>query len=415
MRAASALLALALLAAPARAQELELRWSRARAFVHEQVQLEATLVHPVGLNPRWEPPAFDGFVIERLPNEGGTMRRDVAGGYVRTTRLRHALFPTRSGVIEVAASRIVLVDAAGAESFLAVPQTRLSVESLPETGRPAGFDATVGELSARARLTPGAIALGEHASFEIDVFGFANVWDVAAPDLERALGGACEVFPETSRIDRAVRDEQLFARKTFRFSLVPRSAGRVAIPALAFAHFDPDQAAYRVASTDPVELEVAPTRAPAPAAATPMPEPAPRGGLLVWLPTLFLVASGAAAAVFVRRSAPSAPRPAPASAPSRPLPPRADPLDLLRQAEAALEEPAFGALLSSALRAACDARDASLTTSELAARIPDTDLVALLRRIDAERFSARPSPEQRTTLLHAAAAYLTSRPPRTAV
>jgi hypothetical protein len=403
---AVAWLALALRAGPAGAQELELRWSRPRAFLHEQIQLEAVVEHPIGLNPRWEAPPFDGFVIERLPSEGSTMRRSPAGGYVRTTRLRHALFPTRSGVIEVAPSRIVFLDVGGSEMSLSVPATRLAVDDLPEAGRPPGFDAAVGTLSVRATLTPTSIALGEHARLELDVFGVANVWDVAAPDLEAALGPACEVFSEPPQLDRAVHDEALFARKTFRFALVPGAQGRLAIPALRVAHFDPDALVYRVASSDPLELEVGPTRAAAavpPTSSLAPAEPAP--GVLAWLPTWVLLASAAGVAVALARG----PRPAPAEpravAPA-PVAPRAAPEELLRRAEDALEEPGFGALLARALRAACAPGDASLTTGELAARTSDVELIALLRAVDAERFSGRASLAERRALLDAAVAWL---------
>jgi hypothetical protein len=403
-------LALLLLAAPAGAQELELRWSRERAFVHEQVQLEVVVVHPVGLNPRWEAPPFDGFMVERMPSEGSTMRRGEAGSYVRTTRLRHALFPTRSGVIDVAPSRVVFQDGGGRETSLAIPGTRLAVDGLPEAGRPPGFDATVGTLGVRATLTPTSIALGEHASLELDVFGSANVWDVAAPDLEALLGPACEVFADPPRIDRAVHDDQFFARKTFRFALVPGAQGRLAIPALDVAHFDPEQAAYRVASTDPLVLEVRPAGVPAPAL-TPQaaaPEPSPDAGPIAWLPTVLLLASALGMTVQQRRArAPQPDGPRPAGEPPRaPRPPAAAPEEILRHAEESLEEPGFGMLLSRALRAACAPADSSLTTSELAGRTSDPELVALLRAIDAERFSGRASLEERRALLGAAVAHL---------
>jgi hypothetical protein len=407
-RVAAAVLVL-LLAASARAQEVELRWSRPRAFVHEQVLLDAVVMHPVALNPRWEAPPFDGFVVERLASEGSTMRRDATGSYVRTTRLRHALFPTRAGVIEIAPSRILFQDGSGRETSLALPGTRLAVENLPEAGRPVGFDTTVGTLGVRATLTPSTIALGEHASLELDVFGVANVWDVAPPDLEAALGAACEIFAERPQVDRGVRDEQLFARKTFRFSLVPGAQGRIAIPALRFPHFDPERSAYRVASTEPLELEVGPARAPgALPSARAEPEPAPGTSGGAWLPTALVVANGLGVALGLRRRPRASPQAAqPAPEPARGLDPAAL-QELLQHAEASLEEPSFGALLSRALRSTC-AGDASLTSSELAARIQDPELAALLRAIDVERFSRHPSLAQRRTLLDSAAAYVRAR------
>jgi hypothetical protein len=409
MRARLAGIALVLLvSATARAQEVELRWSRPRAYVHEQVLLDAVVVHPVALNPRWEAPPFDGFLVEHLASEGSTMRRDAAGSYVRTTLLRQALFPTRSGVIEVAPSRILFLDVSGRETSLAVPGTRLAVESLPEAGRPAGFDITVGTLGVRATLTPSSIALGEHASLEVDVFGIANVWDVAPPDLEAALGATCEVFAERPRVDRGMRDQRLFARKTFRFSLVPSASGRLAIPALRFPHFDPESAVYRVLSTEPLELEVGPARAPA-AAPSASAVPAPGASGSVWLPTALLVASGLGVALALRRR----PRaPSPTAQLANEAAPALDPAaleELLRHAEASLEEPSFGRLLSRALRQSCAAGDASLTSSELAARVQDPELGALLRAIDAERFSRHPSLAQRRTLLDSAAAYVRAR------
>jgi hypothetical protein len=409
----SALLWLGLLAAGSvRAQEVELRWSSARAVVHQQVQLAAVVVHPVGLNPRWEAPLFEGFAVERLPSESGLMRRDASGRYVRTTHLRQSLFPTRSGVLEIPASRIVFVDVGGRETSLAVPPGRLTVDALPEQGRPEGFDAAVGELSVRATLQPSAIALGEHATLELEVFGFANVWDVAAPDLEAQLGATCEVFAEAPEVDRTAREERLFARKTFRFSLVPAAAGRLAIPALRFPHFDPERGEYRVAQSDPVELDVRPAAARARAPETP-PAAAQAASQdaswLAWLPTLVLALFGTGVLTALARPAPSnqASALAVSDAPPEPTAPRESVDALLRHAEASLDEPGFGAQLNRALRAALPATiDASLTPRELEAQVSDPELIALLRAIDAERFSGRSSRAQRRALLDAAAAYV---------
>jgi hypothetical protein len=92
---------------------------------------------------------------------------------------RRALFPTRSGELEIppASLRCTLASDHGElEVSVAVPATRVHVLPLPEQGRPSGFAGVVGRLVVTSRIEPAQIELGGSASLTVLVEGRANLW-----------------------------------------------------------------------------------------------------------------------------------------------------------------------------------------------------------------------------------------------
>lgn len=385
-RGAALILLLALASGAARgddaeALEVQVELDRAEVFVHEQVVLAVRVRHPAGARASWEPPPFDGFWAERLGTRG--LAPDERGR--PSTEFRRALFPTRTGLIEIDDSRLLLAGEGGAERAIRVPGAELRVRALP-SGVPD--DALVGRLEVRAALGDDRLRLGKAVSLTIELSGEGNVWDAAPPALEPLVGDGVEVFPEPPLLSIGESAGRATTRRTFRYALVPARAGQLRIEPVRFSYFDPQARALAIAASAPQLCSVF-AGSSEPEERTPWTErakpreaaPIPLAG--VALATALALAASAAYLVRWRRAQL-------AGLPEQGAP---SPRMAFDAALAARDTAECLPHLARAVRAGIGVRhgfDASpLTSAEIAARSPDPEALELLRELERARFAGR--------------------------
>jgi hypothetical protein len=389
--------------APAGAEvRAELVFDSAQVHLHEQVVASLRITHPIWAQPRWDAPAFEGFWSERISSIGEAVRTDGQGRRVRTTIFRRSLFPTRTGVLEIAPSRLRYVDQEKREQRVEVPGGSVRVVALPVRDRPEGFADVVGDVRVSAHLSRSRAALGRSVRLVIEYYGDANLWNAAVPELDGLFGADVEVFPDRPYTTTGERGGMLTLRRSLSYDLVARDVGRFILPPFELAYFDPDAGAYRTARSESLVLEVVRASAAARARAARPPAPAPAGIEVPWLATgLLLLAVGALVAWTMTRWWRSALRPVFG-------PPPPSPRRLFEEACAAVGTSDFAELLGRAVKAGIHARyhfdPRPLTSDEIASRIDDPDGPALLRRLDRARFS--PGSENVEALLASARRFL---------
>jgi hypothetical protein len=395
-RRALALLLLALAAPPATAGGRECEASAsvepARPFVGQPVlwRLEILRAEDVARVAWLEPPVFPDFRAEWLPSDLTAEPRTLGGTRRIATRERRMLFPARAGalVIPEAALACEAEGGAGARRLAArVAATRVDVQALPDAGRPADFDGVVGPVEVAQRLVPESIALGETAWLSVQVRGSGALWSIRDPLLAAEPPPGIEVFPEPPDVARDI-GRSLQLRRSFRYALVPRREGRIPLPEIRVAWFDPATRSYRIARAPGRELVVGPpASAPARGArAVSPPEPArPASGASRLLAFAALVALAlAAGAALVRRRRPALPRRTARAA-----------LRRARAAAATGDRAAALAACEAALRGAVAARmpgAGALAADELQARAAGQPALeaaaALLAELERARFAA---------------------------
>lgn len=375
--------------------------SRSEVVLHEQISFRLSVTHNLGLQPRWEAPPFDGFWAERLPASGGPVEHDAQGRAFRTTVFRRALYPTRSGAVNIPGSRLWVRGEAKTERPVEVPGARLRVRPLPEKGRPAGFRGIVGSVRIKRSISAGEVEVGRALSLVVEVYGSANLWDAPAPQLSELPDDRVEVFREPPRTFRGVVEERITTRRQHRFELVPLSPGLYSLPAFKIDYFDPAAGRYVSAATEPISFRALASQArqPAPWEETQRPASPDPGRWSRSAAVLALL--GLLSAVILtrwwRRSTRRWQRTT--------LP---HPGVLYAKARAAAGSDACGSLLADAVRAAIHVRHrfdpGALSTDELEASIDDPEAVALLRALDTARFGT--GREQATELMPAVERYL---------
>ena len=236
---------------------------RDTAWVGEQVIVRFDLCYRYHLrNPRLaEVPEYTGFWVEELfaATRLDPHREMIDGLPFQVAPLRHvALFPTASGsrVIDPLGITCSLLDDPifGRSRSLMVRSDAvpIHVRPLPERGRPAGFAGAVGEFALSAEAGPADVRVGDPVTLRVEIAGTGNIRNIPEPALEPA---AFEVYEPKVEVEEARSAGGRYkAVKRLEYILIPDRAGRLEIPALRVAYFDPGAGRYRTASSPPIEI-----------------------------------------------------------------------------------------------------------------------------------------------------------------
>ncbi len=356
---------------------------------HQQVVLRVRVEHPNAARASWKPPAFEGFWMERLATR--TSESDSDGR--RVTSFRRALFPARTGTLEIPESHLLLHRKGEPDRKLEVPGASVKVTPLPRSG-PGSTASTpmVGKLQIRVSAAESRIRIGESLELLLELWGEGNIWDASIPDLDRLLGDSVEVFPANRRLFVGESNGRATTRWTLRFSLVVSKPGRYLVPEIEFPYFDPDAKSFRVARSDALAFEVVSKAAAlekSPWENEKLVTPPQR---LPWTWIIGIAFTiGLSSVLYLRRWQRSG-----FSHWAGPKPP--SPRESFEAACQALGTERLTELLSDAVKAGIQVRhrfDAvPLTTDEIAERIDDREAIDLLRQLDARRFAGHGVPPE---------------------
>ena len=168
------------------------------------------------------------------------------------------LTPIRAGQGEFNLSGIMLVNTGDRISSLNISgrdrpfnfRRKLTVEHVPETGRPADWGGSIGKLE----ITPPDLSnrfpeVGEPIKLKLTLVGEGNLERIIAPEI-----------PGTDNWDIALaselRQRRSEGRRTFIYTLVPRLPGDLKTPAIRFPTFIPDSKKFETVEFASVAVKV---------------------------------------------------------------------------------------------------------------------------------------------------------------
>jgi hypothetical protein len=267
--------------------DLEATISEKQCYVGQPVIITVNFYYSAEISdPQFNIPVFnsDAFYFENpdISNPGEKEYDLGAGTTVLVTQhrlthkgresnlivLRKVLIPKIPGQMELAPSSVSTgVAVSGSRSFFgpryqykrfmvsSQPLT-LTVRPLPEEGRPAEFYGLVGRYTISASATPTKVNVGDPITLTIKIGGSKFLKPVQWPDLEQIPQMAAN-FKIPSQRSSATIDG---AFKVFTQTIRANNDKVSGIPAIPLAIFDPDKGQYVVARTQPIPLNVAPTK-----------------------------------------------------------------------------------------------------------------------------------------------------------
>jgi len=238
-------------------------------------------------------PAFDGddFYIEE-PDISNPQAREYNlgnGTTVRVTQIRtthkgkesillsfsKVLIPKQSGEIEIQPTSVSADVAVGRvrsrdslfdgffgsqnqyKRFMVSSEPlRLTVLPLPEENKPAGFYGLVGRYTISASAAPTKVSVGDPITLTIKIGGSRYLKPVRWPALENIPELAENFKIPAEQASPTIENGYKFFTQTIRAN----NDKLAAIPQIPLAFFDAEKGQYSVAKTEPIELEVSPSK-----------------------------------------------------------------------------------------------------------------------------------------------------------
>jgi hypothetical protein len=132
----------------------------------------------------------------------------------------------------------------------------LEVLPLPEAGKPPQFYGLVGQYTISASAAPAKVSVGDPITLTIRIGGNPYLKPVQWPQLEQIAELADDFKIPSEKASPVIENGAKVFTQTIR-----ANNDRVAqIPAIPLAYFDPQRGRYVVTRTDPIKLDVAPTK-----------------------------------------------------------------------------------------------------------------------------------------------------------
>ena len=251
-----------------------------RAYQNEQVVVEYRLFYRPGVRLRhsrladsWDAPGFWREELNVASRPTPQTQRANGQMYETVVLKRVALFPTRPGTLRVDPLRIE-TEAQGTVQMqrggpalrgrfqpvrLASQSLSLRVRPLPSSA-PSSFDGAVGQFSMRVRTDADSAAVGDPVSLKVRVQGTGNLATLSPPRLDPPA--TVEVYETVAESDIERNGRRMRGTKTFAYTLVPRSGGRLALSPVVFAYFDPEAGRYKTLRAEGPVLQVSGEAAP---------------------------------------------------------------------------------------------------------------------------------------------------------
>ncbi|UCF19858.1 MAG: BatD family protein [Gemmatimonadota bacterium] len=217
--------------------------------------------------PEYRPPEVQGFWTADLPGSARPERRVVGRREYFIQIYRRALFPLSPGTIEIPPAAVTYEVRRGlvyapetfqVESFPA----SVVVRPLPRVGVPPDYGGAVGRYESRVEFDRADLRAGEAVSLTLEVVGSGNLNSLSRPVLPEIRGVRAYESGEDAEVQ--LRGVEFAGRKRFYWVLVPERPGQYVVPQLRVPYFDPVEASYYVAETEPISLlvEAAPLSVP---------------------------------------------------------------------------------------------------------------------------------------------------------
>jgi hypothetical protein len=166
------------------------------------------------------------------------------------------LTPIREGVSELALNGTMLIQGAAVSAFSNSGRDRpfafrrkLTIEHVPERGRPADWSGAIGTFAAEAvQVSKDKPEVGEPIRLRAILTGTGNLDRLITPEIPGSE--QWDILPAQER--RRHSEEQRF----FVYTLVPRLPGKLLTPAIRFSTFDPLTKKYSRVEFKPIEVVV---------------------------------------------------------------------------------------------------------------------------------------------------------------
>lgn len=215
-------------------------------------------------------PAFDGFIIEEIPQQPQLNEVEHYNGqnYMTAVLKQCVIFPQKSGKLTINSGKydVTVVQherlsgfwggSRAVERELKVSSNSASINITPlPSPQPEGFTGAVGNFSIDSRLTSQQLRTNEAASLIYTIKGTGNLKSIREPQID--FPSEFEQYTPQTEVDARVSGGNVTGTMTIEYTFVPQSVGEFTIGADRFVYFNPEAKKYVTLDTKPYHIKVA--------------------------------------------------------------------------------------------------------------------------------------------------------------
>ena len=215
--------------------------------------------------PTLQPPVIDGvWSYPQATPAGIAATRSIGGRWYDLFVAHQVVFPLLPGRVVVPRATLKYSTPVALQFFsqeeryaLTSKAEMLSVQALPDSGRPVGFSGAIGTgLRLERRVSPTVARVGEGVTVDLALAGEGNTALWPAPELRWSPGARAYTDKVEERV--GVTQGRVGGTKTFRYLVVPDSSGALTLPALGYPYFDLARGEYLSLSLPATAVPVSP-------------------------------------------------------------------------------------------------------------------------------------------------------------
>ena len=222
------------------------------------------------------PPEAIGFWVEEIPQPAKPLvEEEIIDGVRYSTAVvgRFALFPTRSGKLELAELPLDFKERVKRrrsnsifDDFFDDPfgrfvnkrvlsnSLKINVLPLPEKGKPEDFSGAVGDFKITAEIVESEAEVKDSITLGVKIFGSGNIKATRAPVIE--FPDVVEIFVAEINQLSAVKRGRIYGEKNYEYVLILRKAGQMELNRIELTYFNPKKNKYEVSRSKPIIIDV---------------------------------------------------------------------------------------------------------------------------------------------------------------
>ena len=207
-----------------------------------------TTVLPTRESPTPRLPTFPDFFVEK-PTKLPLYTQEIRGKTFWVEEHARKLYPQKTGQIVLAPAELLLPLPRGRKTLRTAPLT-LTIQPLPEAGKPPYFSGAVGQYQIAAEIERSWVEAGSALTLSVRISGQGNMQTVTAPKFP-AIAGVVVNGPNFSK-------DATSTSRVYTYTLTPAHTGALRIPSIVYTYFDSSRATYATTQTAPIPLSVRP-------------------------------------------------------------------------------------------------------------------------------------------------------------
>lgn len=238
--------------------------SKTKVYAGEPFEVTYKFYEQVTSNPSvLQQPDFDGYSVQELPSENGSVPEALDGEIYKTYIIRKVQLTAPEPGKHILGKCIVedlvsLPDPANPAKDITYKfsvsskEVMIDVLPLPANTKPPGFYGITGNFSMQVSALKDSLGLNETGHLLVTISGSGNIDAVNSPEIKWPAGIEHFEGSDTQQVNNP--DFPINSNRTFDIPFTGKQAGMIMIPPVSFVYFNPATQKYQTIKSDSIPV-----------------------------------------------------------------------------------------------------------------------------------------------------------------